>query len=149
MQHRCRSMRNGGWVGTCHDLPHLRPTPARLRPQGVAMRDAALEFLAFGLKQVRACIFVGLFFAAIFLMPRAGVLGTPRYDALLIYALAVQAWMVWARLETVDELKAVCLFHAVGFVLEVFKTSHAIGSWSYPDRAYTKILGVPLFSGFM
>lgn len=113
------------------------------------MRDAALEFLAFGLKQVRACMFVGLFFAAVFLLPRAGVFGIPRYDALFIYAVAIQAWMVWAKIETVDELKAVCLFHVVGFILEVFKTSHAIGSWAYPDRAYSKILGVPLFSGFM
>ena len=57
--------------------------------------------------------------------------------------------MVWAKLETLDELKAICLFHVVGFALEVFKTSGAIQSWSYPDFAYTKVLGVPLFSGFM
>jgi uncharacterized membrane protein YoaT (DUF817 family) len=42
------------------------------------MRDAAREFLAFGLKQVRACTFVGLFFAAVFLIPRTGVLGVQR-----------------------------------------------------------------------
>src|SRR5688572_33496239 len=35
------------------------------------------------------------------------------------------------------------------FRSEVFKTSPAIGSWSYPDFAYTKVFGVPLFSGFM
>ena len=97
------------------------------------MRDAALEFLAFGLKQVRACIFVGLFFAAVFSMPRAGAFGIPRYDLLLLWAIVIQAGMVLGRLETLDELKAVCLFHAVGFVLEVFKTSNAVGSWSYPD----------------
>jgi uncharacterized membrane protein YoaT (DUF817 family) len=113
------------------------------------MRDAAREFLAFGLKQVRACVFVGLFFAAVFLLPRAGLWRVSRYDLLLVYALALQAWMVLAKLETVDELKAVCLFHAIGFLLEVFKTSHGIRSWSYPDSAYTKLWGVPLFSGFM
>jgi uncharacterized membrane protein YoaT (DUF817 family) len=64
-------------------------------------------------------------------------------------ALAIQAWMVWAKLETLDELKAICLFHVIGFALEVFKTSGAIRSWAYPDFAYSKILGVPLFSGFM
>jgi uncharacterized membrane protein YoaT (DUF817 family) len=37
----------------------------------------------------------------------------------------------------------------VGFALEAFKTSAAVGSWSYPDFAYTKLFGVPLFSGFM
>jgi uncharacterized membrane protein YoaT (DUF817 family) len=109
----------------------------------------AVEFLYFGAKEARACLFAGLFFAAVFLMPRTGLWGVPRYDALLIFALAVQAWMVWARLETLDELKAICLFHLIGFALEVFKTSAGIQSWSYPDFAYTKLFGVPLFSGFM
>jgi uncharacterized membrane protein YoaT (DUF817 family) len=109
----------------------------------------AVEFLFFGLKEARACLFAGLFFAAVFAMPRAGLWGVPRYDALLVFALSVQAWMLWAKLETWDELKAVCLFHVLGFALEVFKTSSGIQSWTYPDFAYTKILGVPLFSGFM
>jgi uncharacterized membrane protein YoaT (DUF817 family) len=108
-----------------------------------------VEFLYFGMKEARACLFAGLFFAAVFLMPRAGLWGVPRYDALLIFALAVQAWMLWAKLETLDELKAICLFHVIGFGLEVFKTSAGIQSWSYPDFAYTKLFGVPLFSGFM
>ena len=109
----------------------------------------AIEFAYFAVKEARACLFAGLFFAAVFLMPRAGVWVVPRYDALLIFALIVQAWMVWARLETFDELKAICLFHVLGFALEVFKTSSGIQSWSYPDFAYTKLFGVPLFSGFM
>jgi uncharacterized membrane protein YoaT (DUF817 family) len=113
------------------------------------MRDAAREFLAFGLKQLRACIFVGLFFAAVFLLPRAGIWHVSRYDLLLVYALLLQGWMVLAKLETLDELKAVCLFHAIGFLLEVFKTSRGIGSWSYPEAGFTKLWGVPLFSGFM
>lgn len=79
----------------------------------------------------------------------AGLWGISRYDLLFAFALAVQAGMVWTKLETVDELKAICLFHAVGFCLEVFKTSHAVRSWSYPDVGYTKLWGVPLFSGFM
>jgi len=107
------------------------------------------EFLYFGLKEARACLFVALFFGAVLLAPRAGVLGLPRYDVLLIVALAIQFGMVWAGLETWDELKAVSLFHVVGYALEVFKVSAAIQSWSYPDFAYTKLWGVPLFSGFM
>ncbi len=57
--------------------------------------------------------------------------------------------MVWTGLETRDELKAISLFHLLGIALELFKTSKSIGSWSYPDFAYTKVWGVPLFSGFM
>lgn len=109
----------------------------------------ATEFLYFGIKEARACLFVGLFFAAVFSVPREGLMGLPRYDVLLLVALAIQAWMVWAKLETMDEFKAVMIFHIVGFALEVFKTSSGIKSWAYPDFAYTKLFGVPLFSGFM
>ncbi|WP_332853254.1 DUF817 domain-containing protein [Duganella sp. S19_KUP01_CR8] len=126
---------------------HLLDHSAR---QGLHGRTRfAAEFLYFGLKEARACLFVALFFGAVLLTPRAGVLGLPRYDVLLIVALAIQLGMVWAGLETWDELKAVSLFHVVGFALEVFKVSGTIQSWSYPDFAYAKLWGVPLFSGFM
>lgn len=118
--------------------PWLRRLPAPL-----------LELLWFGLKESRACLFTALFFAAVFLCPRQGLWGLPRYDALLVAALAIQGWMLWSRLETWDEVKAISLFHAVGFAMEVFKTSAGIRSWSYPDFAYSKLFGVPLFSGFM
>jgi uncharacterized membrane protein YoaT (DUF817 family) len=113
------------------------------------LRRAAVELWYFGLKQARACLFAGLFFAAVFAVPRTGVAGIPRYDLLLIIALAIQAWMVRAKLESWDEVKAITLFHVLGFALEAFKTSSGIRSWSYPDFAYTKLFGVPLFSGFM
>lgn len=107
------------------------------------------EFLHFTLKEAHACIFAGLFFASVLFVPRAGVLGVPRYDLLLLIALVIQAGLVWTGRETADELKAICLFHLLGFALEVFKTSSGVKSWSYPDFAYTKVFGVPLFSGFM
>lgn len=113
------------------------------------LRRFIAEFLYFGFKEARACLFVGLFFAAVFALPRGGLFGIPRYDLLLIVALAIQAWMIWAKLETVDEFKAITLFHVVGFALEVFKTSSGIQSWAYTDFGYTKLFGVPLFSGFM
>jgi uncharacterized membrane protein YoaT (DUF817 family) len=113
------------------------------------LRRGLLEFLYFGIKEARACLFVVAFFAAVLLTPRGGIAGIPRYDLLLVAALVIQAWMVWAGLETWDELKAVCLFHVIGFALEAFKVSGSIQSWSYPDFAYTKVLGVPLFAGFM
>ncbi|WP_229505341.1 DUF817 domain-containing protein [Massilia mucilaginosa] len=113
------------------------------------MTRFAVEFLYFGIKEARACLFAGLFFAAVFLVPRTGLWGVARYDVLLIVALSIQGAMIWSRLETLDELKAITLFHLIGFALEVFKTSGAIQSWSYPDFAWTKVFGVPLFSGFM
>lgn len=113
------------------------------------MRRFFTEFLFFGIKEARACLFAGLFFLLVFTVPRTGIWGIPRYDFLFIAAIAIQAWMLLRKLETLDELKAISVFHLVGFILEVYKTSAGIKSWSYPDFAYTKILGVPLFSGFM
>ncbi|RZL31283.1 MAG: DUF817 domain-containing protein [Rubrivivax sp.] len=121
---------------------------AACRPPSTA-RGLLLELAHFTGKEARACLFAGLFFAAVMCVPRSGVLGVPRYDVLLLIAVAIQVWMVLTGRETLDELKAICLFHVLGFALEVFKTSAGIRSWSYPDFAYTKLLGVPLFSGFM
>ncbi|MCB6185213.1 DUF817 domain-containing protein [Leeia sp. TBRC 13508] len=118
-------------------------------PNLTGMRRFCFEFLFFGIKEARSCLFAGLFFATIFLMPRSGIFGIPRYDALLIVTLAIQVWMLYFKLETWDEVKAISVFHLIGFALEVFKTSSGIKAWGYPDFAYTKLFGVPLFSGFM
>lgn len=112
-------------------------------------RRGVVEFWYFGIKNARACLFVGLFFIAMMAIPRAGIGGMPRYDVLLAVALLIQFWMVCSKLETMDELKAICLFHMVGLALEAFKVSGSIRSWSYPDFGYTKVLEVPLFAGFM
>lgn len=121
--------------------------PCNMALRGI--RRFAVEFWFFGLKEARACLFAGLFFVAMFVIPRGGWWGIPRYDLLLVFALLVQAAMLYGKLETWDEVKSITLFHLVGFVLEVFKTSSNIQSWSYPDFAYTKLWGVPLFTGFM
>lgn len=71
----------------------------------------------------------------------------PRYDWLLILCLLTQWAMVSFELETRDELKVITLFHLIGLGLEIFKVH--MGSWSYPEEAYFKVFGVPLFSGFM
>lgn len=123
--------------------------PGTLVNERQRLRSLLIEFCHFTLKEARSCVFAGLFFAAVLLVPRGGVLGLPRYDVLLVIALAIQIWLVWTHRESMDELKAICLFHILGFALEVFKTSSGIKSWSYPDFAYTKLFGVPLFSGFM
>jgi len=107
------------------------------------------EFWFFGIKEARACLFVGLFFASVLLVPRAGLFGLARYDVLFLLALTIQLGMVWTKLESWDELKAISLFHMLGFALEVFKVSGSIQSWAYPEAGFTKFWGVPLFSGFM
>lgn len=73
--------------------------------------------------------------------------GIPRYDFLLIGCLLVQAILLLTRLETWREALVIVAFHVLGFALEAFKVAH--GSWAYPEEAYTKILDVPLYAGFM
>jgi len=70
-----------------------------------------------------------------------------RYDAILLILLGVQYIMYRSGLETFDEIKVICLFHIIGLALELYKVT--MGSWSYPEPGYTKIFGVPLYSGFM
>lgn len=137
--------------GSCREHRVYDPseTGVSCRSPVDALPAGVLDLFSFGIKQARACLFAAMFFAAVFLTPRAGVLGLPRYDFLLLVAVAIQWFMVRARMETLDELKAITLFHALGFGLEWFKTSAGIHSWAYPDFAYTKLFGVPLFSGFM
>ncbi|HYD81347.1 MAG TPA: DUF817 domain-containing protein [Paucimonas sp.] len=101
----------------------------------------------FGLKEARACLFAGLFFCALFASHKLKGFGLPRYDVLLLIAVGIQAWMLRAKLETWDEFRAILVFHAIGLALEIFKTS--MGSWAYPEFAYSKAFGVPLYAGFM
>tara|TARA_R110002124_G_scaffold63783_4_gene174702 strand:- start:10034 stop:10888 length:855 start_codon:yes stop_codon:yes gene_type:complete len=123
-----------------------RAVLARL-PRG-RTADAAVEFLVFGLKQAWACLFGGLMLGMILLTrlwwPDIGI---ARYDAWFVAALAIQLGMVMFRLETWEEARVILIFHLVGTGMELFKT--AAGSWSYPEDAFFRIAGVPLFSGFM
>ena len=96
--------------------------------------------------QFRACIFAGAVFATLALS-HVTTLGLPRYDFILALLILVQLGMYLTRLETLEEIKFITIFHLVGFVLEQFKTH--VGSWAYPEFAYTKIADVPLYSGFM
>ncbi|ASP36019.1 DUF817 domain-containing protein [Labrenzia sp. VG12] len=110
---------------------------------------AATEFLAFGLKQAYACLFGGLLLGYILLTryvyPEDALLS--RYDFLFLCALGTQIIMIATRLETPDEARIILIFHVVGTVMEIFKTS--AGSWIYPEDSLLRLGGVPLFTGFM
>ncbi|MEZ5484844.1 MAG: DUF817 domain-containing protein [Lysobacteraceae bacterium] len=112
-------------------------------------RSYVRDFIWFGLKEVRSCLFAGGFFAILALSKWLPLGDLPRYDFLLLAALGLQALLLWLKLETWEEVRTISLFHLLGFVLEVFKTHPSIGSWSYPEAGYTKVLGVPLYAGFM
>jgi uncharacterized membrane protein YoaT (DUF817 family) len=110
---------------------------------------ALFEFSVFVFKQGWACLFGALMLLALLATHFFWPAGAPihRYDALTLYALTVQAAMLAFRLETPREGAVILIFHVVGTIMELFKTS--AGSWVYPEPALLKIGGVPLFSGFM
>ena len=110
---------------------------------------ALAEFIMFVLKQGWACLFGGLLLAAILISKALWQPDWPihRYDALFVCAIAAQAAFLWFKLETWEEARVILLFHTTGTAMEWFKV-HA-GSWGYPEPGLFKLLGVPLFSGFM
>ena len=107
------------------------------------------EFALFGFKQGWACLFGGLMLALLlathFFYPAHARLA--RYDFLTLSAIGIQIAMLVFRLESWREAKVIAIFHVVGTVMELFKTS--TGSWEYPEGGALHIGAVPLFSGFM
>lgn len=80
-----------------HNLLHRLDARLRHRVPNerlVGVRPFLIEFWYFGLKEARACLFVGLFFTAVFAVPADGVSGIRRYDLLLLIALMIRVWMM-------------------------------------------------------
>ena len=129
-------------VSRPHNIPAVRPRPNRA---GVAFLFCQL--LHFAGQQALSCLFPILLFLTFALTQRFAVPGLHRYDVILLVCLAVQAAMYKLGLETKDELKVIAVFHLAGLGLELFKTQGHC--WAYPEPAWTKLAGVPLYSGFM
>ncbi|MCR8659362.1 DUF817 domain-containing protein [Paenibacillus endoradicis] len=106
-----------------------------------------IQLLHFGYHQAMSCIFPIAIFGTLALSSVIPIPFMHRYDAILIVLLLVQYLMYRTGLETLDEIKVICVFHIIGLTLELYKVW--MGSWSYPELGYTKIFGVPLYSGFM
>lgn len=107
------------------------------------------ELVMFTLKQGWACLFGGLMLAGLILSDLIwnDAWAVARYDALVIYAITLQALFLLFKLETLAEARVILLFHLSGTAMEIFKVN--AGSWAYPEPALLKLWGVPLFSGFM
>jgi len=123
---------------------------ARTWATGTPWRSALFEFVMFGIKQAWACLYGGTMLALLILTmlfwPKEGAL-LSRFDFLFLAAIALQVLLVALKLERMEEVKVIAIFHVVGTVMEIFKTH--MGSWTYPGDALFKIGGVPLFTGFM
>lgn len=110
------------------------------------LRGLLSQLTRFAWLQAQSCLFAAALFAGLVL---ASVVPLPiaRYDALLVWCVALTLGWWLLGLETWREVLVILAFHLVGLALEVFKVH--VGSWSYPDDAVSKVAGVPLFSGFM
>lgn len=111
------------------------------------MMKGLKQLIYFGWEQALSCIFPVVIFVSLALTKMIELPLIPRYDWLLLICLLMQWLMVRTGLETMDELKVITVFHLIGLALELFKVH--MDSWSYPEDGYTKIYGVPLYSGFM
>lgn len=111
------------------------------------MIRALKQLICFGWQQALACVFPVAIFVSLAMTKMIELPLLPRYDWLLLICLFMQWVMVRTGLETSDELKVITVFHLIGLALELFKVQ--MGSWSYPEAGFTKIFGVPLYSGFM
>ena len=108
------------------------------------------EFWLFGLKQAYACLFGGFMLAVMIITKYWYPLETiHRYDFIFLSAIVFQIFLLLSQLETIRESVVIVVFHLVATVMELFKTSDAIGSWSYPEDYFFGIGNVPLFTGFM
>ncbi|MCP4980792.1 MAG: DUF817 domain-containing protein [Gammaproteobacteria bacterium] len=108
------------------------------------------EFYLFGLKQAYASVFGG-FLLLVMLVSSVWypLESLHRYDFIFIVAILFQIGLLVFRLETPREALIIVVFHFVATLMELFKTSDAIGSWVYPEEFIFGIGNVPLFTGFM
>lgn len=109
--------------------------------------EYAKQLLRFGIQQSLSCLFPAAVFCTLAISKFIGIPLISRYDFILVVCILIQWLMLHLKLESVDELKVISIFHVIGIALEIFKVH--MGSWSYPEDAFAKIWGVPLYSGFM
>ncbi|WP_314586333.1 DUF817 domain-containing protein [Paenibacillus terrigena] len=101
----------------------------------------------FGWNQALCCIFPVVIFLTLGITKFISLPYIHRYDLILLVCIVAQIAMVKFKFETMDELKVIMLFHLIGLALELYKVH--MGSWAYPGEAWSKVGGVPLYSGFM
>lgn len=112
-----------------------------------ALADFLQEWIAFTWRHLQACILPAFIFCMLILSRIVDVRFLPRYDFLLVACISMQVFMYFTKLESGRELLVITMFHLLGITLEIFKVK--MGSWSYPEFSFTKLMGVPLYSGFM
>ena len=117
---------------------HVSTSPAQAR---------LWELALFVFKQGWACLFGAILLVLELLTKWRWPAHAPlaRYDFLFMAALAVQALLLILRMETVREAKVILVFHVVGTVMELFKTS--VGSWTEMEDPWCRTGGTSVSDG--
>ncbi|WP_442601553.1 DUF817 domain-containing protein [Paenibacillus sp. KN14-4R] len=105
------------------------------------------QLMLFTKLEAQSCLFAVIIFSALLVFKFIHIPYIATYDLMLIVCLLAQYILFRTGIETWDEVKVICMFHLIGLALELFKIQ--MGSWAYPQEAWTKVGGVPLYSGFM
>jgi len=103
--------------------------------------------MEFTLQEALSCLFPVLIFCTLAISKVISIPHLPRYDFIFIVCVLIQIIFILTKYETKHEFLMICIFHLIGLCLEIFKVR--MGSWSYPEHSYLKIMEVPLYSGFM
>lgn len=93
------------------------------------IKTFAKELWLFGVKQAYACVFGG-FLLALMLITKFWypLEALHRYDFIFLAAIGFQILLLVFRLETLRECVVILVFHIVATIMELFKTSDAIGA---------------------
>lgn len=113
------------------------------------MRYFLYQLKIFIYKQANAALFGAIMLIFLLLSKYIFIPGLYRYDLLFILAILVQIILIITKLEAKKEVLVILVFHISAMIMELYKTSSFVGSWSYPEQAFFAVGTVPLFTGFM
>jgi uncharacterized membrane protein YoaT (DUF817 family) len=131
---------------------HLLDFEPRVGLRGV--KRFVVEFLYFGAKEARACLFVGLFFTAVFAVPRAGseyrdticfcslqsrfrrgCCGRSWYIGACTLGLYARATVIFRPLDRDRSMPLLLSFVLIGFFIWLAENiSTFFGVWRYPNQ---------------
>jgi uncharacterized membrane protein YoaT (DUF817 family) len=78
------------------------------------LKDNLLRFITFGVQQALSCLFPGLVFAMLAVSHMfAGII--PRYDFMLLACVIIQLILFYTKVETLDEIFVICVFHLLAW----------------------------------
>lgn len=119
--------------------------------QSTAVPRTDIRVVQFAMEALHASLYCAAFplfvLGALALTAVVDIAVIPRYDAVLMFCLVFQFAMLRFGIETPREFATIFLFHTMGTALEMFKVNH--GGWYYPEPSWVRLMGVPLYSGFM